>query len=265
MKKLALLLIVLFAQLNFLVSQTLSPSVIATAGGFFSGGGSTLSWTMGETFYTTLQNGNVVLTQGQQQPFVEIRILNMSLFLQGFYQGSGLMSNCLNVTGVSPDPLDADSVTISVMQASAPYNLIESKIGILKTNGDVTVSYSSAVLVNTSYYLRVTHRNSVETWSKFPVLLTSSSTYSFKTAASQAFGDNQALTFDNLYFAMYSGDINHDGAVDGGDFLELDPSIQNGDGGYAIGDLNGDGAVDGGDFLVIDPNILQGVGAAIPF
>ena len=264
MKKLFVVLILLLGHNILIQSQTLSPTVIATAGGFFTGGGSSLSWTMGETFYTTLQNGNVVLTQGQQQPYVEIRILNMSLFLQGFYQGSGLMSNCLNITGHSPNPLDADSVTISVMGATAPYNLVESQIGILKTNGDVSVSYSQAVLVNTSYYLRVTHRNAVETWSKFPVLLTSSTTYSFITGASQAFGDNQALTSDNLYYAFYSGDINHDGAVDGGDFLELDPSIQNGDGGYAIGDLNGDGAVDGGDFLVLDPNIQGGVGAAIP-
>ena len=45
---------------------------------------------------------------------------------------------------------------------------------------------------------------------------------------------------------------------------ETDPSIQAGDGGYALGDLNGDGAVDGSDFLALDPNIQGGVGAAIP-
>lgn len=65
-------------------------------------------------------------------------------------------------------------------------------------------------------------------------------------------------------FGIYSGDINRDGSVDGSDFLELDPSIQIGDGGYVPGDLNGDGAVDGSDFLVMDPNIQAGVGAAIP-
>jgi hypothetical protein len=87
-----------------------------------------------------------------------------------------------------------------------------------------------------------------------------------------AFGDNQkvvdsVLVSGNTYeyvFAMYSGDINQDGAIDGTDFLEFDPSVQAGDGGYMPGDLNGDGAVDGSDFLVMDPNIQLGVGAARP-
>jgi hypothetical protein len=65
-------------------------------------------------------------------------------------------------------------------------------------------------------------------------------------------------------FGIYTGDINQDGSVDGSDFLDLDPSIQNGDGGYLAGDLNGDGAVDGTDFLLMDPNIQAGIGAAIP-
>jgi hypothetical protein len=87
-----------------------------------------------------------------------------------------------------------------------------------------------------------------------------------------AFGDNMkvvdsTLVSGNTYqyvFAMYSGDVNQDGAIDGSDFLDLDPSIQNGDGGYMVGDLNGDGAVDGSDFLVLDPNVQLGVGVATP-
>ena len=100
------------------------------------------------------------------------------------------------------------------------------------------------------------------------------SLFAFKSSTSQtnkAFGDNMKVVDSTLIganyeyvFAMYSGDINQDGAVDGADFLELDPSIQNGDGGYMPGDLNGDGAVDGADFLVLDPNIQGGIGASHP-
>jgi len=87
-----------------------------------------------------------------------------------------------------------------------------------------------------------------------------------------AFGDNMkvvdsTLVSGNTYeyiFAMYSGDVNQDGAIDGSDFLDIDPSIQSGDGGYMVGDLNGDGAVDGSDFLVLDPNIQSGIGASTP-
>ncbi len=101
--------------------------------------------------------------------------------------------------------------------------------------------------------------------------LISAVNFSF-SQTNNAFGDNMkvvdsTLVSGNTYqyvFAMYSGDINQDGAIDGSDFLEIDPSIQNGDGGYMPGDLNGDGAVDGTDFLVLDPNIQLGVGTVTP-
>jgi hypothetical protein len=64
------ILIVLFASLATLQSpaQTLSPTVLATSGGYSSGGGYSLSYTVGETIVTTLQAGSYLLTQGFQQP-----------------------------------------------------------------------------------------------------------------------------------------------------------------------------------------------------
>lgn len=190
--------------------------------------------------------------------------LNQNIFLEGYYLGGGMMNNCLNIDGISSDPLDADTIFISAMNSTSPYEEVDRQPGILKTNGEVTVIFGAAVVANTSYYLKINHRNSVETWSAAPVLLTETTSYSFSSATSQAFQSNEAITFDALYAAIYTGDINHDGAVDGTDFLELDPAIQNGDGGYVIGDLTGDGAVDGTDFLLLDPNIQNGRGAAIP-
>ena len=264
MKKIILMLAVVITQQFIVTCQTLSPHVLATTGGFFAAGGSSLSWTMGETFNTTLQNGSVILTQGQQQPYVQLTILNLQVFIEGYYLGGGLMNNCLNITGVSGDPLDADVVTISAMDAAPPHNLVEAQVGTLKTNGDVTVTFTSAVVANTSYYIKVNHRNSVEAWSANPVVLTASTMYSFSSSASQAYSSNQVTTFDALYAAIYSGDINQDGAIDGSDFLEFDPPNQAGAGGYVVSDVNGDGAVDGSDFLVFDPNVQNGVGAAVP-
>lgn len=191
-------------------------------------------------------------------------ILNQNILLEGYYLGGGMMSNCLNITGVSPNPFDADTIFVSAMDPNSPYAEVDRQPGILKTNGDVTVSFGPAVVANSLYYLKINHRNSVETWSAAPVLLTATTNYSFSSATSQAFLSNEAITFDALYAAIYSGDINQDGAVDGTDFLELDPAIQAGDGGYAIGDLNGDGAVDGSDFLNLDPNIQNGIGVVTP-
>ena len=174
------------------------------------------------------------------------------------------MSNCLNITGFSVDPQDADSIFLSAMDANPPYPEVDRQPGILKTNGYVTVTFGTAVVTGNSYYLKINHRNSVETWSKVPVLLTTSTTYLFSSAATQAYGDNQITTFDNVGYAIFSGDINQDKAIDISDFLELDPHIQNGDGGYIVYDINGDGAVDISDFLLLDPNIQNGIGAAIP-
>ena len=150
------------------------------------------------------------------------------------------------------------------MTGQAPYTEVDRQPGILQTNGEVSVTFSSSVVEGEYYYIKVNHRNSIETWSAAPVLFSQPLSYSFTTAATQAYGSNLWHTFDGLGWAMYSGDLNQDGSIDGGDFLELDPSIQNGDGGYMVGDLNGDGAVDGGDFLLLDPNIQNGIGISIP-
>jgi hypothetical protein len=192
--------------------------------------------------------------------------LTSNIFIQGFYSGGGLMqtggAGCLNMVGASPDPTDADTITISIMEAASPYNEVESVKGVVKTNGAISVSLTNAVAGN-SYWIKLSHRNSVETWSAAPIVFSASTTYLFSTSASQAYLSNQADMGDGN-FAIFNGDITREGTVDGSDFLDLDPAIQNGDGGYVTGDLNGDGTVDGSDFLLLDPNIQNGVGAAVP-
>ena len=54
-------------------AQTLSPSVLPSAGGYFSASNGSLSWTLGETMTPTLTAGATMLTQGFQQPEVQIR------------------------------------------------------------------------------------------------------------------------------------------------------------------------------------------------
>ena len=196
-------------------------------------------------------------------------IAHLDVWIEGFYTGNGLMDNfgsggCLHVIGVSPDPLDVDSIFVSVMSPLPPHAEIDRQPAILKTNGGVGVTFGSSVIAGNQYYIKINHRNTVETWSASPVTFSSGMTYSFITGSAQAYGNNMVQTFDNLGWAIYSGDINQDGSIDGSDFLLLDPSIQNADGGYMVGDLNGDGAVDGSDFLIFDPNSQNGIGISAP-
>ena len=50
-------------------AQNLSPTVVASAGGYASGGNYTISWTLGEVAISTLTGGDFILTQGFQQPW----------------------------------------------------------------------------------------------------------------------------------------------------------------------------------------------------
>ena len=187
-----------------------------------------------------------------------------NILLEGSYTSGGLMSNCLFITGVSSNPMDADLLTISAMDPTFPYALVDAQIDTAKTNGNINFSFGPAVIAGNNYFLKVNHRNSIETWSAAPVTLTATTTYLFSSALTQAYLSNQGTSPDNMGFVIYTGDINQDLTVDATDFLFLDPSIQNGDFGYFDGDLNGDGAVDASDFLVLEPNINLGIGAAIP-
>lgn len=97
--------------------------------------------------------------------------LQVKFFLQGFKLGGGLMQNVLYSNGISADPLDCDSVLVELRQAVAPYSIVSSKSALLKTNGIALLSFSSSV-VGQSYYIVIKHRNSIECWSKNPILFT---------------------------------------------------------------------------------------------
>ena len=53
-------------------AQTLTPQVQASSGDFYTGAGTTLSWTLGEAVTETYSNASNSLTQGFQQPDLTI-------------------------------------------------------------------------------------------------------------------------------------------------------------------------------------------------
>ncbi|MEN9334218.1 MAG: hypothetical protein RLY35_1398 [Bacteroidota bacterium] len=55
----------------FMTAQSFSPKAIVSAGNAVTVNGTYISWSVGETFVSTLSGGNVVLTQGFQQPEVD--------------------------------------------------------------------------------------------------------------------------------------------------------------------------------------------------
>ena len=70
MKKSALLLPCLCLVSTAISAQlSLSPSVIASGGGYREAGNISISWTLGEVAVNTLTGNGIMLTQGFQQPF----------------------------------------------------------------------------------------------------------------------------------------------------------------------------------------------------
>lgn len=57
-------------------AQSAAPEIIASSGGFFTGGNHSMSWTLGEPLTETYSSSNNYLTQGFQQPFPLVLSVN---------------------------------------------------------------------------------------------------------------------------------------------------------------------------------------------
>jgi hypothetical protein len=198
---------------------------------------------------------------------VNMTLLNLKAYLEGYYTGGGLMNNfgaggCLFVTSNSMNALDADTIEVSAIHPVTLVPLDVKKV-IMKTNGTASVTFSPSVVAGNSYYIRVRHRNALETWSALPVLMNATTNYDFTTASNKAFGNNMIQTFDAAGWAFYSGDIsdgslgvNHqDGVVEAQDYLDMENAVQTILVGYVTEDISGDGVVEATDYLIMENNV----------
>ncbi len=201
--------------------------------------------------------------------------LNLKLFLEGYYQNGeaagGMMNNnsgtggLMKVLGISPNVNDVDTVYVSAMNAIT-HTQVDRKAGVLHLNGSVSVTFSNAVNSSTSYYIRVTHRNALETWSSVPVLLYN--IYDFTTAQSKAYGNNMIQTYDNIGWAFYSGDISsavtatqgiQDGIIESQDYGDIENALAISLNGYVYSDITGDGLTESLDYSLIENNLFYGL------
>lgn len=165
--------------------------------------------------------------------------MNLKTLIEGFYNIS---------TGI----MIQDTLTVGLNDINPPYNLIESKKGILNNTGLINLNFNT-VNNNTYYYVSMNHRNSVETWSvvgnKF---ILNNLNYDFTVSDTSAFGNNLVLIGDK--YCIYSGDVNQDGIIDGSDVNLIDNDALAFISGYINTDLNGDNFVDGSDFSIASNN-----------
>ena len=251
-------------------AQTIARSVIATAGGTLSGGGYSINYNIGEPVIATLASGNNMITQGFEQPDDAllnsiIASLNMKVFLEGFYADINNMRATIFDLGISTDPSETDTVLVNLW---SPGNLEQpaySLPAVLHTNGTASIQFPAAIRGH-AFYIAIKHRNHVETWSHNPVTFIATTDYDFSTSLSQAYDDGVVAPMqtvgENVY-ALYAGDINQDGGIDGQDMNVIDNEI--GFYGYNLSDANGDGGTDGQDMNFVDNNSQLGLFYARPY
>jgi hypothetical protein len=180
-------------------------------------------------------------------------VLNLKLFIQGFYAGGGMMVPALlNQSVAGALASKTDSVWVELRTPNSPYVLEASKKVLLNTNGTVTCTFNN--FSGGTYYIVIKHRNGIETWSKNPVPINwIASTYNFTSSSTKAFGDNQ-IEVESGVWAIYNGDIDQNGSVDNSDFSEWEADANNFVVGYVDTDLDGNGSVDNGDFSIWEAN-----------
>ncbi|MCX6185742.1 MAG: hypothetical protein NTU43_01940 [Bacteroidetes bacterium] len=184
--------------------------------------------------------------------------IQIKAFLEGLYISNGEMIPAPYTANGSTPSTIADTIVIELHGVAIPCLTKHTFKTTLSIYGIANCSFPNSIIGN-SYYIVIKHRNSNETWSANPVLISSNNTsYDFSLSASKAFGNN-LQNMGNGVFAIFVGDINQDGAIDFNDYPSLDISSNNGDLGYNSNDLNGDASTDFNDYPVLDINSNNGI------
>lgn len=230
-------------------AQSLSPTVIATSGGYFSGTTVCLSWTLGEIATETFSSGIYILTQGFQQHIgISISGINLDLlvYLEGPFSVSE-MGTSLNAAGLLPlaqpynlapwnysgtesvtsipNPDVVDWVLIELRDAAdaasaTPTTRIARQAGFLLKDGSVVGTDGSSILqFNNSFtqqlFVIVWHRNHLGIMNANNVTASGGiHAYDFSTSETKVYGGNSGYkNLDGTVWGMVAGDSNHDGLV----------------------------------------------------
>ena len=197
------------------------------------------------------------------------RVLNLRLFIEGYFNGFNAMRSVLqnafnNGCNTCPNnSLYSDSIVVTLIGNNNTMNMV-SKI-VLDTNGYGQVLLDNN-LPNMDYYIKISGRNFVSTYSALPISFNFRTiVYDFTTLPNKAFGNNMVV-LPNGFAALYSGIlITRSTEVSLDDILISKIGINNYLNGYVIPDVNGDGIITNDDVLIINRNFLKIIQIMAPF
>ena len=171
----------------------------------------------------------------------ESSVINISLIPEGIYD-----------TGTDRLRL-RDTARVYLHSNVSPFGVVDSAVAVI----DSVTFAGSFIFANApggTYYIRVNHRNSIETWSRTggePFVQGTTMSYDFTSAAAKAYGNNMInVDASPVRYALYSGDVNQDGTVDLNDVISVYNAATIFSTGYVVNDVNGDNIVDLNDILI---------------
>ena len=209
----------------------------------------------------TISNGNCYYTQNVTVTVDNCYMINLKLFIEGYYMGGGLMTTVQNNQD-APDYLlpintNVEEITVELYDIFPGNALIDTTTAMLQTDGTAVCIFPNTPFSG-QFYIAVKTRNTVVTWCNGlqnvgPIPLN----YDFTTAASQAFMNNQ-VDLGGGVFGFFSGDIDNNGAQDGevgpSDYSEWEADANALLFGSYPTDLNGDGEVAPADYSIWETN-----------
>lgn len=189
-------------------------------------------------------------------------ILQLKLFIEGYYNGSSTMVPVLFNEGINGSLLtDVDDILVELHSSVAPYGLVDSQTVRLHSDGTAICNFQP---LSGSYYIGIRHRNAIYTWSSQPVLFNAVAvSYDFTDSASHAFGNNM-IQVELGVWALFTGDVFSDENIDLLDISQVEGDVSSFQYGYLSTDLNGDGNVDLLDIPIIENNIGNFIYSAHP-
>jgi hypothetical protein len=182
------------------------------------------------------------------------KVINLSLLLEGLYNGAGTLRQARDAAGPHWPAGVADHITVELHDATTYATTVYAATDVpLTTTGTATLEIPA--IYNSNYYLTVKHRNSIETTSATPLSFVGNTiTQSYLTRAN-VYGNNLGLSLD-AYYLIYGGDVNQDGLINSADFTPVinDNAIYST--GYLPSDVDGNGIVNSADYTIIINNNL---------
>lgn len=184
--------------------------------------------------YTYDANGNRLTETVSSGSYIKARLV-----LEGFYYN---YDNYLQ---------RKDTVKGYLMNITPPYSPVDSSVVLLDTlTFEALFKFNNAP--TGTYYLKLKHLNSIETWSKSGGLqFTRNSTtdYDFTKSQDMAYGNN--LIQIDSFWCIHGGDIDQNGIINLTDLLPVSNASNLFETGYTVRDVTGDNKVDLTDIILI--------------